>query len=253
MSVRHEFEVGPAPDIDVSVDSGRLLVVTGEAGRIVVDIDGRSDDWEIGQVGSAVTVRPARRWRTRSTRVHLVVPAGCRVVVRTATADVRLDGRFAATSVTTASGDIDVGPATGLQVSTASGELQADDVTGDVELSTISGDARLGAVSGRVGITTTSGTIRLGGVAGDLTANSVSGDIRIARFDGDDLAVKTVSGDLEVGLPSGIRVSPEISTFSGSTRLPERRSEVDADTPRRRVRVAFKSVSGDITIRRLER
>ncbi len=252
MNLRHEFEIGSGPEIDVSVDSGRVLVTTGVADRIVVDIDGRPDDWEIDHVGSVVTVRPVRRWRARSARVHLVVPDGCRISVRTASADVRLDGRFGETKVTTASGAVDAGPADGLHVSTTSGEVMADDVGGDVDLSTISGDARLGVVGGRVGVTTTSGTVRLERVEGDLVANSVSGDIRIAHFDGDDLAVKTVSGDLEVGLPAGIRVSPEITTFSGSTRLPERRSAPDPDAPRRRIRLAFKSVSGDITIRRVD-
>ena len=46
-----------------------------------------------------------------------------------------------------------------------------------------------------------------------------------------EVAVKTVAGNLDVGLPEGVRVSPEITTFSGSTRLPEPRRS-DADGPR---------------------
>lgn len=251
MALRQEFVVGVGAEIEIAVDAGRVVVVNGDTDRIVVDIDGRTDDWQLVQTGSTVTCRPEHRRRARSARIEAVVPAGCRVAVTTASADVRLDGQFGPTRVKTASGDVQLGRPAGLRVSTASGDVRAADVDGDCELATVSGDARIGAVAGRVSVTTTSGDIDIDRVAGDLGATTVSGDVRIGRFDGDDLAVKSVAGDLDVGLPTGVRVSPEISTFSGATRLPEPRPGHD-DAPRRRVRLAFRSVSGDLTIRRVE-
>jgi len=63
-----------------------------------------------------------------------------------------------------------------------------------------------------------------------------------------------VSGDITIGLPSGIRVDPDLATFSGKTRLPRPRPESSApsEVPRRLVRVAVKTVSGDITIERAD-
>lgn len=252
MSRREEFVVGAGAEIEVMVDAGHVSVVAGAVDRITVELDGGDGDWEVKQIGDSVTVRSARRWRAKSARVDVVVPEGGRVVVRTAAADVRLRGRFGVTRVKTASGDVELDALTELEVATASGDVQAREVTGDVEVATISGDIRLGAVGGRVGITTTSGDVVLRRVGSDLDVHAVSGDVRVERFDGDELTARSVAGDLEVGLPSGIRVAPEIATLSGSTRLPERREEADPSVERRRVRLAFKSVSGDLTIRRVD-
>lgn len=255
MSRREEFEVGANPEVDLSVEAGRVSVSVGAADRIIVRLDGGDSGWEVEQSGSLVTVYSSRRWRTRSTRVEVEAPEGCRVNVRTASADVRLSGRLGDTRVKTASGDVDLEALDGLHASTASGDVHAGDVSGDVEIGTVSGDVRLGEVGGRVAVTTTSGDIVVRRIGGDLGVHSVSGDVRVERFDGDDLTAKSVSGDLDVGLPGGIRVSPEIATLSGQTRLPERRPNPDASdasTVRRRVRLAFKSVSGSITVRRVE-
>ena len=80
----------------------------------------------------------------------------------------------------------------------------------------------------------------------------MSGDILVDRFDGDDLVVKSVSGDLEVGLPGAIRVKPEDrdpQRYHAAPRAAHRARSSGTATARR---VAFRSVSGDITIRRID-
>jgi hypothetical protein len=61
-----------------------------------------------------------------------------------------------------------------------------------------------------------------------------------------------VSGDIAIGLPGGIRVEPDISTLSGRTKLPSRPPAATTE-PRRPVRVRLRSVSGNITIERVDR
>jgi hypothetical protein len=63
--------------------------------------------------------------------------------------------------------------------------------------------------------------------------------------------VKSISGDVIVGLPPGIRVEPDITTLSGRTQLPTPVPSTGTE-PRRVVRVGLKTVSGDITIRRVD-
>jgi DUF4097 and DUF4098 domain-containing protein YvlB len=252
VSRREEFEVGAGPEVELAVDAGRITVTTGPAGRITVEVDGDDDGWEIRRVGDSVSARPTRRWRSRSTRLDVVVPEGCRVVARTASADVAMRGRFGDTRIKTASGSVEVEALTAFQLSTASGDVHAGDVAGDVDLATVSGDVRLGSVVGRLAVTTTSGDVSVRSVGGDLGVSSVSGDVRVDRFDGDEVTVKSVSGDFDIGLPSGIRVSPSIRTLSGTTTLPEQRRRPDDGSPRRRVRLAFRSASGDLTIRRFD-
>lgn len=251
MSDRHEFPVDGPIELDVAVDSGRLYVgATGDAGRVTVLIDGRSGDWHVAQVGRSISIRPARKWRSSSTRVNVEVPAGSRVAARTASADVRLDGRFGEVEVKTASGDLSIGATQSFDLSTASGDLEADSIDGDARISTMSGDARISEITGRAHITTASGDVRIEHLGGDLLVSTTAGDVRIERFDGTDVTFKTVSGDLDIGMPAGTRVRPDISTIAGSTRRPEPAPQA-SQPPTRTVSLAFKSVSGDLVVRRV--
>lgn len=254
MTDRHELPVDGTVDLDVAVDTGRLYVsATGDTDRVVVLIDGRADDWTVTQIGRSISIRPTRKWRSSSTRVNVDLPAGSRVTARTASADIRLDGRFGEVDVKTASGDVTIGTTGSFELSTASGDLAAGSIDGDARISTMSGDARIGEIAGRTHVTTASGDVRIDRLAGDLQVTTTAGDVRIERFDGAEVAFKTVSGDLDIGLPAGTRVRPDITTITGATRRPEPAHPTDdrPSEPRRVVSLAFKSVSGDLVVRRV--
>jgi DUF4097 and DUF4098 domain-containing protein YvlB len=119
----------------------------------------------------------------------------------------------------------------------------------DSRLSAVSGDYSGRSVGGRFHASTASGDIRVGHVGGDVEVATTSGDIRIERCDGDDITARSVSGDVSVGLPTGIRVDADLSTLSGRTTLPEP-TPSSADEPRRPVRLRLRSVSGDLRVER---
>ena len=74
----------------------------------------------------------------------------------------------------------------------------------------------------------------------------------IRRCLGNDIAIKTISGDVTVGLPSGIRVHPDIATLSGRTTLPAPGAVAPVDAgSRREVRLRLRTVSGDIRVERV--
>ena len=252
MTLRHEFAASGPADLDVSMASGQLVIEAGTDAPVVVEIDGRDDEWEVVQVGSTISVRPVRRRRLRSARISVRVPTASRCSVMTASAAVRTRGRLDAVQVKTSSGDVVVGDVGDLDISTSSGDVRAAEVDGDVRVAAVSGDVRLDRVGGRVDATSTAGDLMIERVGGDVQISTVAGDVRIERFDGSDLGVKTVAGDIALGLPSGIRVAPEISTFAGEVRLPAPADDGDRGAPRRRVRIACKTVSGDITISRAD-
>jgi DUF4097 and DUF4098 domain-containing protein YvlB len=116
----------------------------------------------------------------------------------------------------------------------------------------VSGDIAAGSVAGRLIATTASGDVRVARAGGQVIIGTTSGDVRVERFDGAELTVKSVSGDVELGLPSGIRVEPDLSTLSGRTRLPAPATALPPPqaSPRRVVRLHVLTVSGDITIER---
>ena len=74
--------------------------------------------------------------------------------------------------------------------------------------------------------------------------------MNIRHYTGASVEIRTVSGDVRLGLPTGIRVEPEITTMSGKVSLPSP-AEPTASGERRAVKVRLRTVSGDIRIERI--
>ena len=224
----------------------------GAGDRVVVTIDGPSaDDWEITHFGGAVTVRPGWGWRARSARIVIEVPSGTDVDVRGASTQMSMLGSLGAARVRTQSGDIRADSVTELDANTASGDVRVHTVSGRAVIATVSGDAELTTVTGDLLMSSASGDLKAHHLAGDAHISTTSGDVRVGRFDGSEIAIKSVSGDVQLKLPNGIRVEPDIATLSGRTRLPQPAAvPLPPDPDRRTVRVLLKTVSGNITIER---
>jgi DUF4097 and DUF4098 domain-containing protein YvlB len=176
-----------------------------------------------------------------------LVPEGSHVEVVTASADIRLLGSLGHTRTRASSGDVEVEQAITVDAKASSGDIKVFATSGDLTAATSSGDIAARRVGGRFSASVSSGDVSAQEVTGDLDLASTSGDIEIRRCDGDELTVRCVSGDVLVGLPSGIRVEPDLSTISGTTKLPAPTTALAA-TDRRRVRLRVKTISGDITI-----
>ncbi|HSJ90708.1 MAG TPA: DUF4097 family beta strand repeat-containing protein [Ilumatobacter sp.] len=253
MTSEERFVVGDRPDLTVELMAGSVDVRVGDPGEIKVVVGGNADLWEIDQVGDAVTVRPRSRWRGRSARMTIDVPRGAGVEIRTASADVTLAGELGVTRVRTASGNVRAAEVAELDVSTASGDIRVHGVGNDTSAASVSGALEVTEIGGRLAATTASGDVRVRRLMGDLEIGTTSGDVRIDHFGGSSASIRSVSGDVELGLPSGIRVEPDLTTVSGRTRLPDRATPTAGNPtePRRTVRLLVKTVSGDITLGRI--
>lgn len=105
------------------------------------------------------------------------------------------------------------------RISTASGNLSAENVTGRIELQTASGDVTLQGVSGEVRAASASGSVKVRDAAGSVNASSASGnvDVELARVDGaGDMRFTSASGDVNVRMPSSLDARVDMSTASGS-------------------------------------
>ncbi|MFT3854808.1 MAG: DUF4097 family beta strand repeat-containing protein [Ilumatobacteraceae bacterium] len=252
MRREERFDVGELARVDVDVPTGSVQARTGTAGVIEVVVDaGSAEQFEIGAVGDTVTVRAPTGWFARGGKanVSLVVPVRTDLAINVATADVNLRGALGTVRARTASSDIAVEQAGRVEAHSASGDVRVRDA-GEAHASSASGDIRIGAVAGTLAASSASGDVSAEQVGGRVEISTTSGDIRLRRCDGDDIAVKTVSGDITIGLPSGIRVEPDISTLSGSTILPKGPAPA-SDVPRRTVRLRARAVSGDVRIERV--
>lgn len=111
------------------------------------------------------------------------------------------------------------------KISTASGNLNAENVTGRIEMNTASGDVTLAGVSGEIRASSASGSVKVKEAAGSVSASSASGDVEVelSRVEGEgDMHFSSASGNVNVRLPSSIDATVEMSTVSGSidTNLP---------------------------------
>lgn len=251
--ITERFDLPGPGDVDVSAAAGSVVVEPGSPGQVEVEVDtAREDEWRVWQTGSSIKVHHERGgWMSRGGRadVRIRVPAGTDVSIGAASADVRSRAELGRATISTASGDVWIADAAEVSVTTASGDIRTDRVSGALSVKSASGDVRAGEVGGDATIKTASGSTSIGTASGALAASSASGDIRVNRYLGDDLELTSMSADIQFGLPPG-PVRLQATSLSGEVRLPKARRGSDTERPPRQARV--KTVSGDIDVRRLD-
>ena len=250
---RERYVVGDRPQVEVTVKSGDIRLLSGTRGEIAVELAGAVkalDAIEVIHAGDRVTVRDRSGlagWRARGVDVTVTVPDGTRAALRAGSGDISASVILADVSAELASGGLRLDEATGdLEVDCASGDISISSVGGDVAINTASGDIRLGEATGRIVINSASGDVNLGRLAGSLKVATASGDVHVRAFGGSELSGQSMSGDFRIGLESGLAVDADVHTLSGSIRneIPE-----SADAPRANVALRIKTFSGDIVFR----
>ena len=198
--------------------------------------------------------------------VHLTVPAGSTVEVGVGSADVRLEGRFAAITMETGSGDVSIDACGDTRIRSGSGDVRIDEVraasvksgsgnvtvrraTSDIDLQAASGDIRVEDAGANARLSTSSGDIDLVSIRGRIGAKTASGDVVVGRAGEGQLEVTTTSGDVAVAVVAGTAVKLDCTSVSGRVH-----SQLEpADAPgeaERSLFVTARTASGDITIRR---
>ena len=87
------------------------------------------------------------------------------------------------------------------------------------QISSVSGDVKVTGVIGKLKASAVSGDVHITDVTGSVSASAVSGDVKVEinRLDGsEDMKFSTVSGDVNVLLPSSLDADVDMSSFSGS-------------------------------------
>lgn len=201
-------ELVPLDRSDATREAIENARVEARGDEIVVELEGRS--WSISIGGWGIGGSPKVGVRVRC-------PHGSDLACDTAAADVTVDGRLGELRLRTASGDSRVDHVGGpLSAKTASGNLQVGRVDGRAEVHTVSGDVELGELRDGLDVNSVSGDVVVGEVAGDLSAGSVSGDQTVRAAGPGHIALKSVSGDVHVGIRRGLRVKLDVSSLSGS-------------------------------------
>lgn len=206
----------PEPvDLLVKVPAGDIEVETVDGDQSTVVLDGPEklvEQTRVELVGNRLTVEVEQKGPFGLTimigdwsfgrpglRVLVRVPHGSRPDLATASADMRVHGRYASLRTKSVSGDLVV-----------DGEIEHD-----AELKTVSGDVRLRAVGGDLTVQSVSADVTASSVGGDVSAKSVSGDVRIESTREGHVTVQSVSGDIEVGVAAGTNLDVDAGSVSG--------------------------------------
>ncbi|MCU1393309.1 MAG: uncharacterized protein JWM34_1737 [Ilumatobacteraceae bacterium] len=242
------FSVEGHVAIEIDLASGNVTVQAGASGVVSISAEmNGSGDVDVSRMGDMINVRQSRK--NRSGRVMIDAPVGTDVTVRGTSVQVSARGALGMLRTRMSSGGLEADDLVRLDTSLSSGHVRVGTVRDEALVSSSSGHIVIRSVGGRLEATSSSGDVRIDRASGDVEAGTASGSVAIDRCDGSTIAVRTVSGNIRVGLPSGIRVEPEISTMSGKVRLPDG-SPAAVTGERRPVRLRLRSVSGDIRVER---
>ena len=264
-TIEKTFTVDAMPRVRVQNVSGEIAIRVGESGQVRVvahkRVKGGSADRakrllenvevRIEQKGNDIFVEPhlyeqERSWldlfRGKRFRVdfEITVPRETAVNAQTVSGDLDLNGTRGPARVESVSGDVNIADVQGpMRLKSVSGDVQCTDYVGAIEGSSVSGDVD---IRGRVR---------------SCELHTVSGDISVdlEPEPGRESRLKTISGDVEVGLLTSSCVC-DYHTASGDLEceepariIREGRKDRTIIIGEGRSHLTVKTVSGDLTIK----
>jgi DUF4097 and DUF4098 domain-containing protein YvlB len=261
----HSFSTPEPPRLRVRVPAGTITVEAGDTAETTVELRPLRDDEAtrdaiaratVEQHGDRIVVEIGKAgWgifgRSPQIAVHVRCPHGTSLDCDTASADIVANGRLGDVEVKSASGDVVLGHVTGtLSAASASGDVRVDELDGDGRVNTVSGDARVGAARGELAANTVSGDVELGELHRSVTVQSVSGDQRLHSIRAGEIQLKSVSGDVAVGVLMGTRLFIDANSTSGDVRSELEVGDTPAEGNGSEASLRVKTVSGDIAVTR---
>ena len=281
------FETPGGVRLYVENQVGLVTITARQTDRTIVSLEADTPDAEELVERATVECRPSggrhlvsvkiphghglRFLRRNAVTVRVEVPEGGQVGVITASADIEINGSVGEADVTTGSGDVSADDVAGdvmaktasgnvtvgtvggdIRASTASGDLRCSSVGGAAVFSTASGDLEVGAAGNRVEVKASSGNVRLGDLARGARVVNVSGNVRVLSLGEGALHVRSVSGDVAVGVAKGVDLHVDVETLSGTVHsaIPLDDAPAPGGRPETRVDLCVRSVSGNVEIGR---
>nr|WP_040925635.1 DUF4097 family beta strand repeat-containing protein [Saccharomonospora marina] len=193
-----------------------------------------AEQTRIEKLGNRLVVRAPKVPMPKATAVAVKVhaPTGSQLDVRTRLAPVTVTGTAGRVDVGTATGDVSLERAeSATSVRTGSGEVNVEALRASATLATGTGDVWIGKADGAVMVRTSSG---------DLTVTDAgSGSVEAI----------TGSGDIRVGIRSGVVAEVELSSGGGYVSSELDVADTEPDKPVA-LRVRARSGSGDASLTR---
>ncbi len=250
-----DFEADGPVELDLGVTIGRVEVVLGRESGVTVRLQhdaGEQPSWvngvssllswvgekfgdqfggvpefsvadavrqaRIEKTGNRVVVRAAKAWQLRNVPVAVTVhaPAGSHLEVRAGSADVTVTGAAGRADILTGSGEVSLERADGAAtIRTGTGAVKLGPTLAGLQLRSGSGSVEAASIAGPATLGTGTGNVWLGAVEGDVMARTGSGDLSVADAASGSLELITGSGEVRVGIRSGVRAEVELASAAG--------------------------------------
>jgi DUF4097 and DUF4098 domain-containing protein YvlB len=256
--------------VEISNVSGSVKVVGWDRAEVAVTgtLGRGTERLEFSGSGERTTVKvvlPHFAHHVDGSELEVKIPAGSNLEVETVSADTSVDGVLGNVRAHTVSGGVTVGgKPSGFDAKTVSGDIEITAANAPGRASSVSGGVTLRGVAGDVEARSVSGTLAVrGGETSRAELETTSGDIRFDASLAKDgrLDVKSVSGTVELDLPSTTAADFDVTTFSGDITNqfgPEARrtseyapgKELSFSTSGGGARVVVKSFSGSVLLRK---
>ena len=172
----------------------------------------------IERTGSRLVVQPPQSMPARQIALAVTVhaPAGSAPAIKTSTAEVTVTGKASRVDISTGSGDVTLDDTDGTcRVRTGSGAVRLRTVHDDLSVRTGSGSVEVAEVPGSASAVTGTGAVWFGQTSGDIFARTGSGNIAVADARSGSVELNTGSGDLRIGIGSGVTGEIDVSSDTG--------------------------------------
>jgi hypothetical protein len=164
-------------------------------------------------------VHTHKQFRLVPLAVSVRAPAGSHLVLRAGTAEVTVTGPAGRVNLVTGSGNVRLDRADGpADVSAGSGALRLGPMLGGLRARSGSGEIEVSSVGGSSILMTGSGDVWLGSVQADVQARTGTGDLTVADAASGTISLATGSGEIRVGVRSGIKAMVDLRSGSGQAR-----------------------------------
>jgi DUF4097 and DUF4098 domain-containing protein YvlB len=231
-----KFSVSSGGTLTVGTDVGSIKVVGSSSNEvsIVASISGRSkdvDNFEITaeQKGNSVEVHGKLHkgtfsfWRGSNLDVEftITVPHEYALVMNTSGGNLEINDLKGEVKGETSGGNIHIDGVQGnVNLQTSGGNVTAERTQGSLHMETSGGDIRIETVTGDVEVETSGGNVKLNDIDGKIHGETSGGNISV-RVKGTNkgVHVETSGGDIDIFLPKSIAANIDAETSGGDVNL----------------------------------
>ncbi len=231
LDLLHEknFKIGQGKDFILTTDGGDVMVNTWGKNEVGVKIFGNSQakkrfDFTFESDTGYVKVKGKKHrssifnwFSSIKLRYEIMVPRKFNVNLVTAGGDLKIKDLVGEAVLTTSGGDIKAANITGnVSAKTSGGDIRINGVKGEVSAKTSGGDIDCKNISGDLKLKTSGGDIDMKNIDAKVNAGTSGGDINLI-FTGENRGIElyTSGGDIRIEVPEDFSADINLKTVGG--------------------------------------